>query len=274
MCPFVRPSVICSFHSFVRGCRCPLDIISPYWPPSCCGWTPRATEGSDQRHERAQGPRRASRVQRPSLPWWGGGFEAQDPFRHDRYSPQHAEREESMGCVDQRSRVCVSRGCRHYETTCEDAKRIYPWFWVNRLKGLVQHFGKFTCCHNPNSRMSMFFPFNESQLHLHSRHVLGGVINIYLVAGRPVPFTSLSHWISKQQTLITKGNVPPHTSGGIMAIGVFAKMLNYPFKPFISTTCIVIHMCHPITVHILCPRIMQILTNARRETTRTAESLC
>lgn len=108
MCPFVRPSVICSFHSFVRGCRCPLDIISPYWPPSCCGWTPRVTEGSDQRHERAQGPRGASRVQRASLPWWGGGFEAQDPFRHDRYSPQHAERGQSTGCVDQRACVCFS----------------------------------------------------------------------------------------------------------------------------------------------------------------------
>lgn len=44
------------------------------------------------------------------------------------------------------TRVCVFfRGCCHHETTCEDAKRIYPWFWVNRLKCLVQH------CHNPIS---------------------------------------------------------------------------------------------------------------------------
>lgn len=209
MCPFACPSVICSFHSFVSGCRCPLDIISMYWPPSCCGWTPRVTEGSGQGHERAEGPQRAGRVQRPSFPWWGGGFEAQDPFRHDRYSLQHGQREESMRRVDQHAHACVrSQGCCHYESKCKNVKHRHPSFWE---KDLVKHLGKFTCCHNPNSGMSTFFPFNKSQPHLHSRHTLGRVIDTYLAVGRCVPFTSLPngsqnnrHWKLKGMYLLIR----------------------------------------------------------------------
>lgn len=41
---------------------------------------------------------------------------------------------------------------------------------------------------------------------------------------------SLPPWNSKQQALIVEGNVPAHVTGGITAMGEFAKVLNSPFK--------------------------------------------